>query len=86
MPYRWNLIYDRMFDRFVDNSKILITVGMKQSEIMTIYDVLKQEIQRIPKNIVIGNMNYSDRMDEFLKNTVRIINFLTVAFKFCERM
>lgn len=75
-----------MFDRFVDNSKILITVGMKQSEIMTIYDVLKQEIQRIPKNIVIGNMNYSDRMDEFLKNTVRIINFLTVAFKFCERM
>lgn len=67
LPYRWKLIYDRMFDRIVDNRKILNTVDMKQNEIMTIYDGLKQEIQRIPENMIIGNMNYSDRMDKFLE-------------------
>ena len=65
-PYRWKVIYDRMFDRIVDNKKILNATGMKQSELMPLYQGLKQELAKVPKDIVIGNLGYSDRMDAFL--------------------
>jgi nucleoside-diphosphate-sugar epimerase len=45
---RWQLDYDRLFDRIVDNSKILDVTGLKQSELTTVYDGLKRELTNLP--------------------------------------
>ncbi|MBQ6714019.1 MAG: NAD-dependent epimerase/dehydratase family protein, partial [Clostridia bacterium] len=39
-PYRWKLIYDRVYDRVIDNTKILNATGMKQSELMPVKEGL----------------------------------------------
>lgn len=64
--YRWKVIYDRVYDRIIDNTKILNAAGMKQSELMPLYDGLKSELANLPENIF-ASMAYSDRMDAFLK-------------------
>ena len=47
---RWQLEYDRLFNRIMDNTKVLAATGMKQEELMPLYDGLKQEIARGPKD------------------------------------
>ena len=44
---KWQLRYDRMFDRIMDNSKVLKTTGMKQSDLTTLYDGLSREKKTI---------------------------------------
>ena len=44
------LIYDRMFDRIMDNSKILNATGMKESELMPLEKGLELEFSQFPKN------------------------------------
>lgn len=61
---RWQLEYDRLFDRIIDNSKVLAATGMKQSELMPLYDGLKNEIMRCPKDT---QWPVNERMDAFLK-------------------
>lgn len=63
--YRWKVIYDRVYDRIIDNTKILNAAGMKQSELMPLYNGLKSELANLPENIF-ASMAYSDRMDAFL--------------------
>ena len=63
MGPRWQLEYARLFDREVDNSKVLAATGMKQSEMMPLYDGLKMEISRTPKDYPWSN---NQRMDEYL--------------------
>lgn len=46
----WQIKYDRMFDRVVDNSKILAVTGMKQEDMMPLYDGLKMELENFVKN------------------------------------
>ena len=60
---RWQLEYARLFDRIVDNSKALAVTGMKQSEMMPLYDGLKMEISRTPKDYPWRN---NQRMDDYL--------------------
>ena len=60
---RWQLEYARLFDRIVDNSKVLAVTGMKQSELMPLYDGLKMEISRTPKDYPWRN---NQRMDDYL--------------------
>ena len=60
---RWQLEYARLFDREVDNSKVLSVTGMKQSELMPLYDGLKMEISRTPKDYPWPN---NQRMDDYL--------------------
>ena len=60
---RWQLEYDRLFDRIMDNSKILAATGMKQEELMPLYDGLKLEISRCPKDYV---WPVNQAMDEYL--------------------
>ena len=43
---RWQLKYDRLFDRIMDNTKILNATGMKQSELMPLYDGLKLVLEQ----------------------------------------
>lgn len=52
IAHRWQLEVDRLFDRIMDNSKILDATGLKQADFSTLYDGLKMEIARCPKNTV----------------------------------
>ena len=40
----WQLKYDRLYDRIVDNSKILEATGLRQSELMPLSDGLRIEL------------------------------------------
>lgn len=44
---KWQLWYDRMFNRIMDNSKVLKVTGLKQSQLMPLYEGLKLERKTI---------------------------------------
>ena len=48
--FKYQLIYDRFFDRIMDNSKILEATGLKQSDLTTLYDGLKRELAGVDVN------------------------------------
>lgn len=60
---RWQLEYDRLFERVMDNTKILAATGLHQSGLMPLYQGLKQEIERCPRDLV---WPVNTRMDAFL--------------------
>ena len=60
---RWQLEYARLFDRAVDNSKVLAATGMSQSSMRLLYDGLKFEIGRTPRDTKFAN---SQRMDDYI--------------------
>ncbi len=62
---RWQLEYDRLFERIMDNSKVLAATGMKQEELMPLYDGLKKEIAACPKNFP---WQVNSAMDEYIAN------------------
>jgi nucleoside-diphosphate-sugar epimerase len=64
---RWQLEYDRMFDRIIDNSKILNITGMKQSELMPLREGLKRELAALPADVFTAQSDTSRNMDGFLK-------------------
>ena len=64
---RWQLEYARLFRRITDNSKVLALTGLKQEEMMPMYDGLKLEIANIPKDFVPADSEIGLRMDEYLK-------------------
>lgn len=47
----WQLHYDRLFDRVIDNSKILDITGMKQEELMPLKEGLRYELAQLPRDI-----------------------------------
>ena len=66
---KWQLEYDRMFEREVDNSKILKLAGMTQSDLTPVYKALETELSAFPKDFRFGGAeDVCGRMDEFLKN------------------
>lgn len=64
---RYQLIYDRCFDRVIDNTKILRATGMKQEELMPLYDGLHRELSALPSTPVFGKNAVSEQMDIILK-------------------
>ena len=63
---RWQLEYDRMFERIMDNTKILTATGMKQSELMPLYDGLRLVLDQC------GDRQFrpsptNDRMDAYIE-------------------
>ena len=68
MGIRWQLEYARLFDRVVDNSKALAVTGMRQSDMMPLYDGLKMEIERTPMDYPWPN---NDRMDAYLAGKLK---------------
>ncbi len=64
---RWQLEYARLFHRITDNSKVLALTGLKQEELMPMYDGLKLEIANTPKDFVPTDTEVGVRMDEYLK-------------------
>ncbi len=63
---RWQLEYDRLLNRVIDNSKILNITGMKQSELMPLKKGLKLEYDRLPKDFVWCGNDANERMDAYL--------------------
>ena len=49
---RYQLEVARLYDRITDNSKILKATGMKQENLMPLYDGLKMEIEKLPKDFM----------------------------------
>lgn len=68
---RQQLIYDRYFDRIMDNTKILNITGMKQSELMPLEKGLAMEFDAFPKNSAWDFCESYERMDQFLANRRR---------------
>ncbi|MBR5445243.1 MAG: epimerase [Clostridia bacterium] len=64
---RWQLDYDRLFDRIIDNRKILTVTGMQQSELTTVYDGLKRELSALPADLFLQEDAVNQRMDDYLK-------------------
>lgn len=64
---RWQLEYARLFHRITDNSKVLALTGLKQEDIISMYDGLKLEIGNIPKDYRPTDTEVGLRMDEYLK-------------------
>ena len=62
----YQLRYDRLFDRVIDNAKILKIAGMKQEELMPLYDGLKNELAALPKDAFQTPGDTGRRMDEYL--------------------
>ena len=67
MVVRYQLIYDRLFDRIMDNSKVLEATGMKQSDLTTLYDGLKRELAGVDADTFV-EMKNSPIMDQYLKD------------------
>jgi nucleoside-diphosphate-sugar epimerase len=60
---RWQLECDRLFTRIMDNSKVLDVTGMKQEELRPLFDGLKYEIGRCPRDTVWQN---NQAMDDYI--------------------
>lgn len=69
---RWQLEYDRLFDRIMDNSKILKATGMKQKDLMPLFQGLEKEISRCPRD---HRWPVNERMDEYIKNNLQASYF-----------
>lgn len=63
---RWQLIYDRLFERVVDNTKILQATNLKQSDLMPLYEGLKLELGRLSPDYHWEGVEVNARMDEYL--------------------
>ncbi len=63
---RWQLEYARLFRRITDNSKILALTGLKQEELMPMFDGLKLEISNIPADYTQPLSDRDRRMDAYL--------------------
>jgi len=63
---RQQLLYDRCYDRIVDNSKILALMGAKQEELMPIREGLKREFSQMTVEKIGCNEGANARMDAFL--------------------
>lgn len=65
---RYQLAYDRLFDRIVDNSKVLRVAGLKQENFMPLRQGLKKELSALPKDTVWPDASAIwERMDTYAK-------------------
>ncbi len=66
-PQSYQLHYDRLFDRRIDNSKILRITGLKQSDLMPLAEGLARELAGLEPNMpFIPAAAVSQRMDDYL--------------------
>lgn len=64
---RYQLAYDRLFDRGVDNSKIMRTTGLRQEDFMPLRRGLERELSALPKDTVWPEAKAIwERMDAYL--------------------
>ncbi len=64
---RYQLKYDRYFNRVIDNSKVLAATGLKQSDFTTLKQGLLKELSALPKDTKWGESVINERMDKILE-------------------
>ena len=64
---RWQLEYARLFRRITDNSKVLALTGLKQEDMMPMYEGLKLEIGNIPADYTPTDTEVGLRMDDYIQ-------------------
>ena len=64
---RYQLFYDRLFNRVIDNSKILRVAGLKQADFMPLRKGLEKELASLPKDAICPDVAVGGRMDDYLK-------------------
>ncbi|MFZ2657493.1 MAG: NAD-dependent epimerase/dehydratase family protein [Victivallales bacterium] len=65
---RYQLDYDRLFQRIVDNSKVLRVTGLKQADFMPLRRGLEKELSALPKDTVWPDASAVwKNMDDYLK-------------------
>lgn len=65
---KWQLEYDRLYNRVLDNSKLLDATGLKSEDFMPLADGLKCEIPMMAKDFdMTSGEEINRRMDEYLK-------------------
>ena len=62
----WQLAYDRLFDRVIDNSKILDIAGLKQEDLMPLREGLRYELAQLSRDLFENKETSMDRW--LLKN------------------
>lgn len=69
LPCFWQLAYDRLFNRVMDNSKVLAVTGMKQENLKPLYDGLKYEVSRCDRAFAERSASHLTGiyMDDYLK-------------------
>ena len=68
---RYQLLYDRCFNRVMDNTKVLLATGMQQSDFTSLKDGLKRELSALPEDVVWGENPLNENMDAFLAKEQR---------------
>ncbi|MBQ4043594.1 MAG: epimerase [Clostridia bacterium] len=63
---RYQLQYDRLFDRVVDNRKILEATGMKQADLMPVKEGLRREFCALPADCSWSESRIYTAMDQWL--------------------
>lgn len=71
---KYQVNYDRMFNRVIDNSKILETVGLKQHDLIGTEEGLTRELIEFIKNPRLGNIDYDrqERIDALIDPRVKL--------------
>ena len=64
---RQQLVYDRCFDRIVDNTKILAASGCAQADMMPLRQGLARELGALKLDDIPGRPDINARMDAYLK-------------------
>lgn len=62
------LLYDRCFNRIIDNSKILSLCNIKQEELMKIKDGLKREFDNLNPDDIPCLTGVNEKMDKYLES------------------
>lgn len=62
------LLYDRCYDRIVDNSKILSLCNMKQEDLMPLKEGLKREFENLKPDDIGCLAGINERMDKYLES------------------
>jgi len=70
----WQIKYDRMYDRIVDNNKILSATGMKQADLMPLEEGLRIELENFIKNPIFAKIDpvLDAKMDEMTSTTPKV--------------
>lgn len=67
LPYWWQLEYDRLFERVVDNTRVLQDAAMTQAEITPLFEGLRRELAQLPEDAQWEHgEGINERMDAYL--------------------
>jgi nucleoside-diphosphate-sugar epimerase len=67
VAHRQQLLYDRYFNRAIDNTKILTATGFRQTDLMPTEKGLRMELAKLDLNDIPFNPDWDTKADKLLK-------------------